>query len=58
MATIEKTTLSELSNILEQSEHSEMLDLGATVLVRCKHAVMGDLITVSDANGGCALIRP
>ena len=51
-----RVTIEELSDILEESEEVGRVDLGPTLLVRCRHSVMGDLIAVSGSEGGCAVI--
>jgi len=58
MPNIKNATLQEVSDVLEQSECQSQVDLGDVVLVCCRHAVMGDLITVSSASGNCAIINP
>lgn len=57
MGSMEKVTVESLSEVICDSVCLESLDLGAASLTRIKHAVMGDCIAVSTAEGTCAIIR-
>jgi len=54
---MEKVTIENLSEVIGDSTCLEVLDLGSASLTRIKHAVMGDCIAVSTAEGTCAIIR-